>query len=492
MRLSELFSKAGVTPDRQNGDPVVGTLCADSRELQPGQGFVAMPSANSNTSGFVADAVKKGAAAVIASNEATWNTAVGLGVPVAVVQTGFEDALWRLAAESYGRPSASMRVAGITGTNGKTTTAWIMRDALAALGCRAAYLGTLGYRTDGPLVGLRNTTPFAVETQALLRKAADEGVDALVMEVSSHALDQKRVDGVEFDAAVFTNLTQDHLDYHLTMEAYRDAKLRLFRDLPRASAKAFRGAWNASAGSGLDREWFEAGMLDYAVDGDAALRAETVEVALDHLTVRLTFEGRQAMLIARLGGGYNVENCVSATAGLLCLGYSLDDAVLSLESATPVPGRMEAIANSCGVTVIVDYAHTPDAYERVLQTVRPLTKGRLIFLFGCGGDRDRTKRPLMAKAASSLADVVVLTSDNPRTEDPEQIMSDTRQGFAGSAEVHEIADRREAVFAAVRMAQPGDTVILAGKGHENYQIVGHEKLPWDDRQVAREALEARS
>lgn len=483
MRLSDLFGSAGVRPTLQRGDGEIGTLCADSRLLKAGQVFVCMPSGSTDSHGFIPAALERGASAVIVHSERVLEQPVPSAL---ILREDFEDVLWKLARTSFGNPSKNLRVVGITGTNGKTTTAWILREALVALGRPCAYLGTLGYRGVGELERLPNTTPFAIDVQAFMRRAVYEGLVDFVMEVSSHALAQKRVDGVEFDAGVFTNLTQDHLDYHKTMAAYRDAKLRLFYDLPRSSFKAFRGAWNAE--SDMDPSWFPEDACTYSVGGTAEVVAHPVSVQLSGIELELHHAGQVAGCRNRLGGSFNVENTVAAASALVCLGYPITEIAEALGHANPVPGRLEPVANERGLNVLVDFAHTPDALARVLETARPLTKGKLIVVFGCGGDRDRAKRPLMAKAAGERADIVILTSDNPRTEDPASILADCRAGIPAGAKHLEIIDRREAVAEAIRLAEPGDTVILAGKGHEDYQIIGRQKFPMDDRLLAREAL----
>jgi UDP-N-acetylmuramyl-tripeptide synthetase len=342
-----------------------------------------------------------------------------------------------------------------------------------------------------------------VELFALLAEARDRGVQAVAMEVSSHALSQRRVDGVEFDAAVFTNLTQDHLDYHQTMAAYEAAKYRLFTELPRQSTKTFLGALNV--GVPVGRRWAESGnFLTYAVDPSSRvdLAGRVRSVGLDRIELALKMEGQtNASAIAPLGGTYNVENLVSAAAGVYALGQAsnlwgespsnLSVIAELMGRVRPVPGRFEAVPNDAGIGVIVDYAHTPDALEKVLDAIRPLTPGRVITVFGCGGDRDRTKRPKMARSASLRSDLTVITSDNPRTEDPAAILAEVQLGVADGRASVSIVDRGEAVAHAVAKARPGDVVVIAGKGHENYQIIGRTKFPMDDRDLARRALEAR-
>jgi len=394
-----------------------------------------------------------------------------------------------------------MMVVGVTGTNGKTTTAWLIRDMLSALGLRAGYLGTLGFQIPGEERELSNTTPFAVELYNLLAEARDKGVEALAMEVSSHALAERRADGVEFDAGVFTNLTQDHLDFHGSMEEYEAAKFRLFSDLPKQSAKRFFSVVNVDdpAGRRLEdclaggRIWrfgvtetLELGKL--SADYDLIAYAQTIAVDRIEMVLNLGLDDIGLRFTSQLGGSYNVENLAAAVSALIALGVKPDEACRVAESARAVPGRFEAVRNERGIGILVDYAHTPDALEKLLDAVRPLTSGRVITVFGCGGDRDRTKRPKMARAASERSDITVVTSDNPRTEDPQTILDEVLTGIVAGRESVDIIDRREAIAHAVKIAQPGDVVVIAGKGHENYQIIGRTKYPMDDREMAREAL----
>ena len=489
--LAELLAEAGVHPDEVSGDGPVSGITSDSRKLKEGDLFVCMPSASRDTHEFLPEAAQAMAGAALVHSDAGFEWAVSLGMSALLVRDvgmSFPEALWRFAKVLSGNPSSKMRVVGVTGTNGKTTTAWLIRDALRALGRRASYLGTLGIQTPLEERELSNTTPFSVELQALLNECLEAGSEDVVMEVSSHALEQRRSDGVEFDAGVFTNLTQDHLDFHGTMEEYAAAKLRLFTDLPLQSEKKFVAALNTDDPTG--EAWaakLSVPVISFGLNsGD--LRGRPLEVFVDRLRMALAYKGVSAELSARLGGTYNLENCLSAIAGLLALGYSLEDSVRGMRSARPVPGRFEAVTNGRGIGILVDYAHTPDALEKLIAAVRPLTKERIIVVFGCGGDRDKSKRPKMAHAVSSHAEISVVTSDNPRTEDPLAIVREVEAGLVAGALSKTIVDRREAVAYAIRQAKPGDVVVIAGKGHENYQIIGKTKHPMDDRELAKEAL----
>jgi UDP-N-acetylmuramoyl-L-alanyl-D-glutamate--2,6-diaminopimelate ligase len=493
MQLTELFSQSGVVADRILGEACPTSIVADSRKVAPGALFVCMPSRNSDSHSFLADAKERGAVAALTHSESGCEQAWNCGLASALVvdeDLRFAGALWKLCKTFFGNPSGHMRLVGITGTNGKTTTTWILRDALEVLGRRAAYLGTLGYKTSEGIVKLENTTPFAVDLGQILHDARQYGVQDFLMEVSSHSLAERRVDGIEFDVGVFTNLTQDHLDYHGTMKAYGEAKRRFFTDLPAEGRKAFVGALNVDDPTGAS--WAKDLAVPVVTYGIVAgdLRGKALKVAVDHIEMEISYGGQTVPCNVQLGGAFNVQNAMSACAALVALGYSLDESVAGLQNAQPVPGRFEAVPNEHGIGVLVDYAHTPDALIKLLDAAQALEHKRLIVVFGCGGDRDRTKRPIMARAASERADITVVTSDNPRTEDPLEIIEEVKSGLLYGCNSVAVPDRRDAIQAAVDMARAGDVVVIAGKGHEDYQIIGRTKYPMDDRKMAREALEA--
>jgi UDP-N-acetylmuramoyl-L-alanyl-D-glutamate--2,6-diaminopimelate ligase len=506
MTISDLFKQSGVVPARLEGEAEVATMTMDSRRVKPGSMFACMPSKNSDSNTFIPAAQALGAGSILTFSQEGFESARSLGMSAALLPADmYQDSLWKLCKVAFNNPSASMKVIGVTGTNGKTTTAWLIRDMLKALGLKAAYLGTLGFQLPDEERELNNTTPYAIELNELLAEARDKGVEAIAMEVSSHALAEKRVDGIEFDAAVFTNLTQDHLDFHGSMEEYEAAKLRLFTELPKQSTKKFVGGANGDDPVG--HKWASSyGLFEYGAEREDepwyGLVGTAHEVAVDHITMEIDTLGQSsATFTAPLGGSYNVENLLSACAALLALREVTDFApksqtVLDLIAAAaskvrPVPGRFEAVPNNDGIGILVDYAHTPDALEKLLDAVRPLTEGSIITVFGCGGDRDRNKRPKMAKAASERSNVTVVTSDNPRTEDPQAILDEVLTGILPGRESIDIIDRREAIAHAIKIAKPGDVVVIAGKGHENYQIIGRTKYPMDDRELAKEALALR-
>lgn len=505
MNFGELFILSRVTPIKVEGDAPLFSMTIDSRQVQTGALFVCMPGTTNDSHSFIPDAAAKGAVAALVWSPEGFDLARRHGLAAALLPSSrleFNEAIWRICDAFFEHPTRSMKVVGVTGTNGKTTTAWLIRDMLAALHYKAAYLGTLGFQLPGEERELSNTTPFAVELYNLLAEARAKGADALAMEVSSHALAERRADGIEFDAAVFTNLTQDHLDFHGSMEEYNAAKFRLFSELPKQTSKPFVGAINVEGAAG--RGWAErlAGtkLVRFGVSTGVQelppgydLIGCASEVGLDHIEMSFRQAGGVvAGLHAKLGGSYNVENLASAVAGLVALGFGLEEACEAAKSARPVPGRFEAVQNERGIGVLVDYAHTPDALEKLLEAVRPLAPGRVTTVFGCGGDRDRTKRPKMARAVSELSDFTVVTSDNPRTEDPQSILNEVLTGIVPGRDSVDIIDRREAIAYAIEHAKPGDVVVIAGKGHENYQIIGRTKYPMDDREMAKEALEALS
>ncbi|HSD00782.1 MAG TPA: UDP-N-acetylmuramoyl-L-alanyl-D-glutamate--2,6-diaminopimelate ligase [Gaiellales bacterium] len=440
----------------------------------PGALHVCVPGHTADGHDYAAEAVRRGAAALVVERE------LELDVPQLVVDSA-RNAMAAAADAFYGHPSAELAVVGITGTNGKTTTAFLMHAVLEAAGRRSGLLGTVEQRVGGRVEPVVRTTPESVDLQAVLRRMVDAGDTACVMEVSSHALELDRVAGVRFAASAFTNLTQDHLDFHPDMEHYFRAKARLFESAP--------AAINVDDPYGR-RLAGEAGgpVLTYArADPSAAVRPHAVEIGPGGVISLIASTPRGPLPLAvRLRGGFNVENVLCAVA----LGEVLElphAAVREgIAAVRGVPGRFEPVDVGQPFTVLVDYAHTPDGLENLLRSAREITSGRLICVFGCGGDRDRGKRPLMGALVRRLADVGLVTSDNPRSEDPAAIIADITAGFEMDVEV----DRRAAIERAVAMAGPADVVVIAGKGHEQGQEVAGRIIPFDDREVAREALTA--
>ncbi|HXE58403.1 MAG TPA: UDP-N-acetylmuramoyl-L-alanyl-D-glutamate--2,6-diaminopimelate ligase [Gemmatimonadales bacterium] len=454
------------------GEVAVAGVSADTRALRAGELYVAIRGSEVDGHRFVRDAVAKGAAAVVVE------APQGCGAPEVVVRDGRRAAV-ALGRAWYRDPGSRLSLIGVTGTNGKTTTTGLIRHLLNA-GNRAGSIGTLG-AFDGagrpvPSTAGNLTTPGPIDLHATLAAMLERGATHVAMEASSHSLDQGRLDGLTFAAAVFTNLTRDHLDYHRTMEEYLAAKLRLAGHLAPEGVLVVNlddPAWVALPRGGR--------RVTFGLHPDADVRAEEIRLGNDGSRFRLAgrFGGGEVRL--PLLGDFNVANALGAAACALGLGRPLAEVLERLSASPQVPGRMELLLDRPFV-VLRDYAHTPDALERALRTVRPLTRGRLIVVFGCGGDRDRGKRPVMGRLAAELADLAIVTSDNPRTEDPEAIIDEIERGM-GEVPHLRLADRLEAIHAALAAAKPDDTVLLAGKGHETYQVIGREKLPFDERAI---------
>lgn len=464
----------------------VTDVAYDSRQVEPGAIFVAIPGQRYDGHDFVPDALSRGAVAVVVERPVEVAT-----VPVIQVLCARE-ALALLANRFYGSPSRSLLLVGVTGTNGKTTTTHLIAHLLRANGFRTGTIGTLGAVLDGVgEVPISHTTPEAPDIQHVLYTAVQHGVQAVVMEVSSHALHQHRTLGLEFDLAVFTNLTQDHLDYHQTMEEYARSKRRLFVEYPQRSGKRFQAVFNLDDVTG--RRWYEESIhtrWGYGVSSiDASVRALEMRLFADAVQMRVATPVGEREVRVPLGGAFQVYNILAAITASFALSLSPEVTFAALGEAPQVPGRFEIVPNRRGITVVVDYAHTPDGLENLLRSARALGPRRLITVFGCGGNRDRSKRPRMGAIASELADLCVVTSDNPRHEPPEAIIEEILQGVSRRETVLVEQDRRKAIALAIQHAQPGDMVVIAGKGHETVQIIGEDRIPFDDRQVAREILE---
>lgn len=472
-------------------------VSANTAEVAEGDLFVCMPSSRRDTHAFLDEANAKGAVAALVHSAEGLATASMLGLDAVQLnpepKRAFLGEVAAMAHSILGEPCRQLVTYGVTGTNGKTSTAIFLQQALSAADVPTAYLGTLGYGSpSGPRETLANTTPFPVELARLLARAESEGAQAITMEASSHALEENRLAHCAFDVAIFTNLSQDHLDFHGSMEAYAAAKKRLFTEwavIAREKGKVPRFALNTDDPIGAEWQKDVPGAITFGRhSGD--LRITPLQVKLDRIRLRAVYRGEQVELDLAVGGNFNVDNAAAALAGLVAGGMSLGDAAHAMASIRPVRGRFEPVPNDRGIFVIVDYAHTPDALEKLLLSAREVCTGRVITVFGCGGDRDRIKRPLMAQAAARNSDELVVTSDNPRTEDPEKILDDVVSGLNGIL-FDRIADRPTAIAHAVHRANPGDLVVIAGKGHEDYQIIGHTKYPMDDVELARRALETK-
>jgi UDP-N-acetylmuramoyl-L-alanyl-D-glutamate--2,6-diaminopimelate ligase len=475
----------GVPPDRVRG------FAADSRSVRAGDCFVAVPGFKTDARRFVAQAVERGATLVVTEGEAP---------PVAGVATvlvpSARTALGRLAGAFYGHPSRALTLVGITGTNGKTTTSYLVEALLQARGDRTGVIGTIQYVVGDERRAAGQTTPEAPELQALLARMRDHGVRGVAMEVSSHALALARVDELTFDVAMFTNLTQDHLDFHGTFEAYRAAKRHLFELLARSPKPRRTAVVNADDPSAPEMtRGLPLNVLTFGLGAGADVRARSYESTLSGIRLTAVTPQGALELESPLIGEHNVMNLLGAVGAGLALGLRGEAISRALGGVGTVAGRFEQVRVGQPFLVVVDYAHTPDALERVLATARKLTPGRLGVVFGCGGDRDRGKRPIMGQIAARLGDRIWVTSDNPRSERPEAIIDEIVPGVraaGGQGRFVAEPDRRAAIAAALGWAERGDTVVIAGKGHETYQIIGADVLPFDDREIARAILAART
>jgi UDP-N-acetylmuramoyl-L-alanyl-D-glutamate--2,6-diaminopimelate ligase len=455
----------------------VRELAYDTRAVTPGALFFAVRGAVFDGHEFAPEAVERGAAALVVERD------VGVEVPQLVV-TDARAAMAVAADVFFGEPTRELEVAGVTGTNGKTTSAYLLHAILAAAGRSPGLLGTVESRVGGQARPVVRTTPEAIDLQRVFREMLDAGDRSVVLEASSHASALNRLDRVRFDVLVFTNLTQDHLDFHDSMEDYYAAKRRLFVGAaPPPAAVNVGDEWGRALAQEL-RDAGRAPLVTFGFADDADIRPD--DLVLDATGARFAAGGIE--LRTSLRGRFNVENVLGAVAAGQLL--DVDDAAIAagVGALSGVPGRFEAIDEGQPFTVLVDYAHTPDSLDNVLRTARELADGRVLVVFGAGGDRDRGKRPLMGRVAADLADVVLVTSDNPRSEEPLAIIQDILQGTGVDVEID--PDRRSAIARAVSLAEPGDVVVIAGKGHEQGQEIGPEKLPFDDREIAREALRA--
>ncbi|HYS07297.1 MAG TPA: UDP-N-acetylmuramoyl-L-alanyl-D-glutamate--2,6-diaminopimelate ligase [Myxococcales bacterium] len=499
MLLQDLFAGVDATVPPGAAAVDVRALAVDSRRATPGTLFAALPGVNADGAQFAAEAVGRGAAVVLASRP------LQLSAPVVIAENP-RKAFSLAAARFHGEPSRRLSLFGVTGTNGKTTTAYLIEQISAARGLGTGLIGTVESRWPGGRAPASHTTPESHDLQEMLRKMLEAGAQVVAMEVSSHALSQERAAGCAFAGAAFTNLTRDHLDYHGTLEDYFQAKAKLFRELLPHGAPAVLN-FDDPRVAALARE--VPYPLGFTVRGaaGAALSAELLHSDLSGVRFRLRsaapLETGLADVQSPLIGAHNVENLLAAIGVLGGSGVPLREVLRVVPECAGAPGRLERVPDRAGRVVLVDYAHTDDALARVLDALRNAAAPRIVCVFGCGGDRDRGKRPLMGEAAGRRADLVVATSDNPRTEDPLAILADIEPGLVRSGKTRldprhtrmgltgycVVPDRREAIELALRAARPGDAVLIAGKGHEDYQIVGKEKRPFDDRTEARHALE---
>jgi len=484
-RLSELL--AGIAPVQLDLD--VRGLALDSRCVRAGDAFIALSGASAHGFAFAPAALAQGASVILAESPAPALASALGGAPVVWIDD-LRARVGEIAARFFGRPSSALTVIGVTGTNGKTSIVQLIAHALESLGARAATIGTLGAGLVGAIAAGERTTPDAVTVQALLAGFRAAGASHVAMEVSSHALEQGRVNAVDYRVAVFTNLTRDHLDYHGTMQAYGAAKARLFA-WPRLESAVVNvdDAFGRELAAGLRAD---VRCLSYGIDADAAVGARDVRSDDAGLRFELVTPWGRAELASPLIGRFNVYNLLAVAASLGALGYTFAQIHNALSRLAPVAGRMNRLGGGRCPLVVVDYAHTPDALEQALASVRAHCTGRLVCVFGCGGDRDQGKRPQMGAIAERLADRVIVTDDNPRTEDGDAIVAQILAGLAHPERAHVERDRRAAIALALDEARAGDAVLIAGKGHEPYQEIRGVKHAFDDTDVARRLLEARA
>ena len=489
-QLQDIVKTLQTTHVEGNTAVKVLDITADSRAVKVGSLFIALDGATVDGHNYVNKAVEAGAVAVLVSKP------VEVSGDVCVITV--EDtrkAMMACVPYFFDYPANSMRMIGVTGTNGKTTTTHMIRHILKGQGYKVGVIGTVHIMIGDTSYPIHNTTPDVVDLQHILHQMVEEGVTHCVMEVSSHALALGRVSGVEYDTAVFTNLTQDHLDFHKTFENYLAAKCKLFEQVSASNqTKSGKGAI-----INIDDEYGHrviekttAPIITYSIDGKGTLNAHDVEMTPKSSRYTVSYDGNDYTVAMNTTGLFNVYNTLAAIGACLLEGISMEDIDKALKTFSAVPGRFELIEEGQPFAVVVDYAHTPDGLENILQTAKAIQENRIIVVFGCGGDRDATKRPIMGRIAAQYGDVVYVTSDNPRTEDPVQIVKDVelgvKEGLREGSHYEVIVDRREAIQHAIQNAKPGDIVLIAGKGHEDYQILKDKTIHFDDREEARAAL----
>jgi UDP-N-acetylmuramoyl-L-alanyl-D-glutamate--2,6-diaminopimelate ligase len=486
MQLKTLLAAIPVRQVIGTLDRTVESIAYDSRRVQRNGLFVALRGEKTDGHEFIGRAIEKGASVIVAEREEK-NPRV-----TCLIVENTRTALADFSATFYGHPARRLKLAAVTGTNGKTTTTFLIKHICEKAGLRCGLIGTVRYEIGERVLPAIRTTPESLDLQELLAQIANADCKAAAMEVSSHALAQDRTRGLEWNVAVFTNLTQDHLDFHGTMKSYFDSKAKLFTGLgnqkKRRKPVAIVNIDDRYGEQLLDKIDKHVAVVTYGMGMRADFRASNYRVEFGGTSYQLDAHGKSYLVRLPLIGRFNVANSVAALAAANALGIGLRNAVLSLGKSPQVPGRLELVPARRQFQVFVDYAHTPDALGNVLKTLRELEPHRLIAVFGCGGDRDRQKRPLMAAMADRHADYAIITSDNPRKEDPNAIIAEIEKGFR-SNRYEKIVDRTQAIGRAVSLAQPRDIVLIAGKGHENYQVFADHTIPFDDIQVARRAIE---
>ena len=482
MKLHYLTKKLSVLSSTADQETEIAGIAYDSRAVQPGFAFVAIRGLETDGHRYISGAVNNGASVIVCEEPPAED------VPYLLVENS-RLALSLMSAAWYGNPAEEMKLIGVTGTSGKTTGTHLIRHILQeAAGAKVGLIGTISNYIGPEEIHTEFTTPESLELQGLFRRMADAGCSYAVMEVSSHSLALDRVGGLRFDVAAYTNLSQDHLDFHKTMEEYASAKRKLF-------------TMCSSACINLD-DAYASFMMDGAVcpclttsasDPAADLFADHIVLTPQGVSFEAVYQGRRVPVRLAIPGLFSVHNALTALSVCLSAGISLEDAAVALKSAKGVKGRVEIVPTDSDYTILIDYSHKPDALENVLKTLRPITRGRLVTLCGCGGDRDRRKRPIMGQVAAQYSDFVIVTSDNPRTENPDAIIEEIMEGMKNSSTpIRREPDRVKAIHYAIDMAASGDVLLLAGKGHEDYQIVGHEKHHMDEREIVADYLREKS
>jgi UDP-N-acetylmuramoyl-L-alanyl-D-glutamate--2,6-diaminopimelate ligase len=486
MKLQKLLKNLHLLVPFKGEDLEITSIENDNRKVQKGSLFICIKGYTVDGHDFAESAVKNGAAAILAERP------LSLGVPVILVKDTTR-AMAVLADTLYGQPTKKLHLIGITGTNGKTTTSHLIEKIMVDAGQKTGLIGTMYTKIAEKTIETKNTTPESLTLQKTFQQMVEAGVNTAVMEVSSHALDLGRVHGCDYDVAVFTNLTQDHLDYHKTMDEYKRAKSLLFAQLGNTfdHHKPKFAVLNADdPASDMYSRSTAAHVITYGIDNKADIQAKNIQMTSSGTHFNLFVETEKFPIQMQLIGRFSVYNVLASIAASLVSGVEINEIIKSIESVEGVSGRFELVNAGQDFTVIVDYAHTPDSLENVLKTVQHFAKKRIFVIVGCGGDRDRTKRPLMAQIACQLATDPILTSDNPRSEDPLAILKEMESGVEGE-KYKIIPDRKEAIHTAIQQATTGDVILIAGKGHETYQIIGNVVHDFDDRLVAREAIEGR-
>lgn len=487
IKLEEILKDIPNCQVKGSTDILISGISANSKHIAPGNAFIAKKGQAFDGRQFISEAIHAGASVIIADQ---YNPSFREVVQVIHPDIPFMES--HLAAHFYRHPSEELLMVGITGTNGKTTTSFIVKNLLDYFQGPCGLIGTIGYLVGKQRYPATHTTPDVIRNHQLLREMVNQGCRSAVMEVTSHALSQDRVKKIDFDIAIFTNLTQDHLDYHQKMENYCQAKKKLFDGLGKEQSQKKSPKW---AIVNQDSPWtahmlgnYSGPILSYGIDQPSELRASHLRLEKQGTHAKISFQGREVDCFLPLAGRFNVYNCLAAMAVGLSQNISLDLVVENICTMNAIPGRLQAVKNDLGLKIYVDFAHTDDALSNVLATLKELlsSPGRLIVIFGCGGDRDRSKRPKMAKACEKYADLCIVTSDNPRSEEPRQICQEIVTGFTRPGNYEVEIDRREAIRKAIEWARPEDVILIAGKGHENAQIFADRSISFDDSKVAEE------